>query len=422
MRVVLRSRFSMTKVFVRTVILLWAVLSHGASSSHAASTYRVVAGDVLMIWVYGDAGLTGTFPVGADGMIGYPILGNVEVATKTTVEIGEAIGMALAEHVPNLSVAVTVKEYAPVFIVGEIQKPGKYEFRPGMITLELFALGGGLRDIATRTDMSGVQLIAAQQEYEDMALQLVGMEIKQARLEAELNDAPFDEKAASNSGRDPSVVQQMLNVEAGIYNLRLAALKSERDNLQTQSRNYAEEIETLTKTGAMRNQQFELLRQDVDAAQELFTKGASTQSAVRDRKRDLLAMNQQLLEFGSFLSRAQQNKNEVERRIQELSSKRHNNAAVELRDIRLDMLRLKRRMAFSGQTMAEIGLAAKRVSAMENMVETEFTLVRLVDGHYQESSINEHAALQSGDVVRVRLVAYRPAERAVKSPRPEEQR
>ncbi|KQS76654.1 exopolysaccharide biosynthesis protein [Rhizobium sp. Leaf384] len=420
MQVDLRSRLPVPKArlkpMLHAAVVFWTVVLTGAAPAQAAGVHRVMAGDVLMIWVYGDTGLTGAFPVGEDGMIGYPILGNIPVADKTTVEIGDALGKALAEHVPNLSVAVTVKEYAPVFIVGEIQKPGKYEFRPGMIALELFALGGGLRDVATRTDVSGVQLIAAQQDYEDMALQLLGMEVKQSRLEAELNDTPFDEKAISLSGRDPLVVQQMAHAEAGIFNLRLAALKNERDNLEIQSRNYAEEIETLTKTGALRNQQFELLRQDVDAAQELVTKGASTQSALRERKRDLLAMNQQLLEFGSYLARAQQNKNEVERRIAELSSIRHNTAATELRDIRLEILRLRQKMTFSGQTMAEIGLTAKRVNAIEDTVETAFALVRLVNGAYQETAIDEHTALQSGDVIRVRLVAHRPGARSAASP------
>lgn len=381
----------------------------------ALSAHRVTAGDVLMIWVYGDTGLTGAFPVGAEGTIGYPILGNVVVADKTTGEIGGEIARALAVHVPNLSVAVTVKEYAPIFIVGEIQKPGKYEFRPGMIALELFALGGGLREATTRTDMSGVQLIAAQQDYEDMALQLLGMEIRQARLEAELKDTPFDPEIAL-TGRDPVVVQQIFTAESGIHGLRLAALKSEQDNLETQRRNYAEEIETLTKTGAMRNEQFELLRMDVEAAQALVAKGAGTQAALRERKRDLLAMNQQLLEFGSFLARARQNKSEVERRLQELTNDRHNKAATELRDIRLDMLRLRQKMAFSGQTMAEIGLAAKRVNAMETMIDTEFSLVRLIDGTYRESVIDEHTVLQSGDVVRVALVPRRPGERAASAP------
>lgn len=53
-------------------------------------------------------------------------------------------------------------------------------------------------------------------------------------------------------------------------------------------------------------------------------------------------MNQQVLESTSFLARAQQNKSEVERRILELKSKRHNDAATELRETSLDIMRLKK--------------------------------------------------------------------------------
>ncbi|MBR7559836.1 polysaccharide biosynthesis/export family protein, partial [Mycobacterium tuberculosis] len=86
--------------------------------------------------VYGDAGLTGIFPVSVDGTIAYPILGNIAVANHTITEIGQTITQSLLQHIPGLSVSVAVKEYAPVFVIGDVQKPGKYEYRPGMIALE----------------------------------------------------------------------------------------------------------------------------------------------------------------------------------------------------------------------------------------------------------------------------------------------
>ncbi|WJR67047.1 polysaccharide biosynthesis/export family protein [Neorhizobium sp. CSC1952] len=390
---------------LKHALLLIPLLFPMQASASDIPAYKVTVGDVLMISVYGDNGLTGLFPVSVDGTIGYPILGNVPVLDKTVDEIGAQIGRDLAPHLANRSVAVAVKEYAPIFIIGDVQKPGKYEYRPGMIVLELFSLGGGLREPTVRTDMSGIQLISAQQEYEDMSLQLLSQDVKRARLEAELNNTEFQYKINEiGLTKDPAIVQKIVDAELSLYNLRLSVMRDEKTNLESQRQSFIQEIDTLEKSTSLRNEQFQLLGLDVNASEELVTRGAASQSALRERKRELLAMNQQLLETSSFLARAQQNKNEVERRILELESKRHNDAATELREIELDMARLRRKMAFTLQMIGEIGASARRVSALEDMIETKFSVVRQVNGEYREETVNEHTRIQAGDVVRVSLV------------------
>ncbi|UYZ09044.1 polysaccharide biosynthesis/export family protein [Agrobacterium salinitolerans] len=366
--------------------------------------YKVATGDVLTISVYGDPGLTGLFPVSADGTIGYPLLGNVNVIDQTVNEIGARISRDLARHVANRSVAVAVKEYAPIFVVGDVQKPGKYEYRPGMFVLELFALGGGLRESNTQRDTSGIQLIAAQQEYEDMSMQLLSQDIRRVRLEAELNDTEFEYKGDEiGLVRDRAALEKIVASETSLFRLRLSAQQDEKTNLEVQRQNFIQEIDTLQKSNVMRSQQLELLDMDVNASKELVTRGAASESALRERKRELLSMNQQVLESTSFLARAQQNKSEVERRILELKSKRHNDAATELRETSLDIMRLKKKLAFSLQSMAEIGSTARRVSSLEDMIQTKFFIVRQVAGTYSEIAADEHTQVRAGDVVRVRL-------------------
>ncbi|WP_142593199.1 polysaccharide biosynthesis/export family protein [Pseudorhizobium endolithicum] len=387
---------------------MFAILSALSLESPALSSqegqYKIAVGDVLTVTVYGDSGLTGTFPVGPDGTIGYPILGNVDVLGKSLEAVSDRIREDLSSHIANLAVAVAVKEYAPIFIVGDVQKPGRYEFRPGMIVLELFTLGGGLRETTALTDVSGLQLIQAQQDYEDMSLQLLSQEVRRARLMAELGGTEFSySQAELGLGTDPNAVQKIIDSEMTLFRLRLARLEEEVRNLEAQKQHYVAEIETLEKSGVMRQEQFDLLSKDVDVSQELVTRGAASQAVLRERKRELLGMNQQLLEFGSFLARAQQNRNEIDRRILELRSTRKSEAANELTVIDLEIVRLRRKMAFSVQAMAEIGAAARRFSALDNLIKTEFSVVRQVNEEYKEFKVDEHTKIAAGDVVRVRL-------------------
>lgn len=379
------------------------LFSSTASQAWAEEPYKIVSGDVLQITVYGDAGLSGTFPVSVDGTIGYPILGNIPVVDHSISEISSSISTALLQHIPGLSVSVAVKEYAPVFVIGDVQKPGKYEYRPGMIALELFALSGGLKEATDKMDTAGTQLVTARQEYSDTNLQLFAQGVKRARLEAELDGKPFEYVLEDVSTEDQPARQQIVDSERRLFKLRLAALQNEEKALQAQKGNYREEITTLEQGTTLRNDEISLLEQNVKASQTLVEKGLSAQSTYRDTQRQLSAMRRDALEFGSFLARARQNENDIEQRLLALNELRANDAAKELRDIDLDMLRLRKKLSFIVQTMAEIGAAAQRATTREQAVKLTFSVARMIDGNYQETELSEHDPIKAGDILRAQL-------------------
>jgi polysaccharide biosynthesis/export protein len=380
------------------------LLSTAASPAWADEPYKIASGDVLQITVYGDAGLSGTFPVSVDGTIGYPILGNIPVADHNISEVTSTISQALLQHIPGLSVSVAVKEYAPVFVIGDVQKPGKYEYRPGMIALELFALSGGLKEATDRLDTAGTQLVTARQDYSDTSLQLFAQDVKRTRLEAELNDKSFNYVVDKDTGTDDLAARQgVIDSEQKLFELRLAALHSQEEALKAQKQNYSEEIGTLEESTKLRNEEISLLEQNVAASEKLVAQGLTAQSTMRDTQRQLSAMRRDALEFGSFLARAKQNENAVGQNLLALREQRSNDAAKELRDIDLDIIRLKKRLSFIVQTMAEIAASAQRANTREQAVKLVFTVVRDVNGQYLETELTEHDQIKAGDILRAQL-------------------
>jgi polysaccharide export outer membrane protein len=380
------------------------LLSTAASPAWADEPYKIASGDVLQITVYGDAGLSGTFPVSVDGTIGYPILGNIPVADHNISEVTGTISQALLQHIPGLSVSVAVKEYAPVFVIGDVQKPGKYEYRPGMIALELFALSGGLKEATDRLDTAGTQLVSARQDYSDTSLQLFAQDVKRTRLEAELNDKSFAYVLDKDTGTDDLAARQgVIDSEQKLFELRLAALHSQEEALKAQKQNYSEEISTLEESTKLRNEEISLLEQNVAASEKLVAQGLTAQSTMRDTQRQLSAMRRDALEFGSFLARAKQNENAVGQNLLALRELRSNDAAKELRDIDLDIIRLKKRLSFIVQTMAEIAASAQRANTREQAVKLVFTVVRDVNGQYLETELTEHDQIKAGDILRAQL-------------------
>lgn len=383
-------------------LLLLAVSVAPASAQNQG--YTVASGDVLRVTVYGDPGLSGSFPIGTDGTIGYPLLGNVAVTGKGVDEVRQAIDAGLKEHIANLSVAVVVEAYAPVFVVGEVQKPGRYEFRPGMIALELFALGGGQKEVLAQGDNAGVRLAGLRQDYADLGVQLFGQDVKRVRLEAELNGQPFIYLPSEEIGTpDPRIVRQVVDAERTLFELRRATLDAELKSLEQQKLGYLDEIDTLEKSGKLRDGELTLLDEDVKLAQSMVERGLTPKTQLRDKQREISATNRDVLEFGSFLARARQNLTVIDGRLKSLRGQRRGEAAAELRELNIDILRLRRKMTYSLQAMAEAGIAFDKKDGTRQAA-YRFSAVRLVDGKYSEVTVGQTDPVRAGDILRVSLV------------------
>lgn len=388
----------------RALLGLAVLAATFAPATAQQQRYDVARGDILRVTVYGDPGLSGSFPVGIDGTIGYPLLGNIVVTGKSIDEVREEINSALKQHIANLSVAVSIEQYAPVFIVGEVQKPGRYEFRPGMIVLELYALGGGRREVLAQGESAAVRLTALRQEYADLGLQLVAQDLKRARLEAELSGQPFEYVATDQLGNfDPRVVKQLLDAERRLFDLRQKTLTSELKNLESQKTGFIEEIDTLEKSGKLRDGELALLDEDVQVTRGLVERGLTPKAQLREKQREISATNRDVLEFGSFLARSRQSLTAIDGQLLSLRDQRRGEAATQLREVNLDILRLRRKMAYTVHAMAEAGIALQKKEGNQQTA-FRFSATRMVDGKYTETIVSETDPVRAGDIVNVSLV------------------
>ncbi len=102
-------------------------------------------GDEIRIITVGGEQLTGDFRVNDGGDIAVPLLGTVHAAGLTTAQLEQRISQELEERklFKNASVSIEVLAYRPIFILGEVNKPGQYPYQPGMTLLTAVAVGGG---------------------------------------------------------------------------------------------------------------------------------------------------------------------------------------------------------------------------------------------------------------------------------------
>ncbi|KXF78717.1 sugar ABC transporter substrate-binding protein [Paramesorhizobium deserti] len=399
-----RAALSKKSITLRSTSVLAGFLWLGSLTALAAETggYRINPNDVLQITVYGQTDLTGQYPVGPDGSIGYPIVGNVTVSGLTSTEVGERLGKALAQHIPGLAVTATISQYAPVFVLGDIRTPGKYEYRPGMIALELLALGGGAGRGENPSVTAGMQMISAQQEYADLQLQMFALQVKRTRTEAELEGHAFEYTLpATANSPDEQQKQRVINGEMTLFEIRRSTMAAEERALEAQVDSYSDEIRTLQESIRLHNTEIALLQENVNSSKTLVDRGLAAKSSLREMERELSSTRRGALELGSFLARARQNQLAVKQRIASLGDIRKNESAASLQEIDLSLARMKRKSQSLLDSMAEIAKASGNVSSSDIARRMTFTVLRSGNNNYQEIAANERTEIKPGDILRV---------------------
>jgi len=118
------------------------------------SHYVLGTGDQISIQVFDEVDLTMDALVSDSGSINYSYVGSIEVAGRTPKQLEEQITEILKDgYLINPSVNVSVKQFRPFFINGEVNRPGGYPYQPGLTIDKAIALAGGLTDRASKRKM-----------------------------------------------------------------------------------------------------------------------------------------------------------------------------------------------------------------------------------------------------------------------------
>lgn len=116
---------------------------------------RIGPGDFLELRVLGFQELSGTFLVAQDGKINLSLIGSIQAGGKTAEELDRDITTAFATYYRNIDVAVNVNARATrdVYVLGQVARPGRFDFHTGERVLHALADGGGMIDGARENDI-----------------------------------------------------------------------------------------------------------------------------------------------------------------------------------------------------------------------------------------------------------------------------
>jgi polysaccharide export outer membrane protein len=116
------------------------------------SEYVIRPGDLVNVRVFGQESMSGRSRVRADGKISMPFLNDVIAAGFTPVILSAQLQTRLKDFINNPVVTISLEEVrqVPVSVLGEVLRPGVYNFDPSAGVLQAIASAGGFSNFASR--------------------------------------------------------------------------------------------------------------------------------------------------------------------------------------------------------------------------------------------------------------------------------
>lgn len=135
-------------IFLIAIFLLLSLNTQtvtGAREKTADLDYIMGPGDTLEISVWNNPELTKTMRIRPDGRISFPLVGEITANGKTSTELTEAMELALVKYIkePRVSVIVTDYKSKNILVLGNIKKPGLYQYEGNMTILDAIGKAEG---------------------------------------------------------------------------------------------------------------------------------------------------------------------------------------------------------------------------------------------------------------------------------------
>ncbi len=141
-------------ILLGTIGLLLAHAQQGtAKEPPTPDEYRIGAGDVLqvLVWREPDASMPETV-VQADGKISVPLIGEVEAAGLTVMELQKCLTEKIDRYIHNPVVTVHTKQInsRKVYVMGAVKKEGPILLLRPMTVLQALNEAGGFTEFAKK--------------------------------------------------------------------------------------------------------------------------------------------------------------------------------------------------------------------------------------------------------------------------------
>ena len=383
----------------------------------AAAEYKIDVGDVIEIVVARIPELQRRVPVKSDGTISFPLLGTLSVAGLPSSEVEANIQAGLATKIyrqrtpdgrenavaiePDEVTAVVV-QYRPIYVNGDVSKPGEQAFRPSMTPRQAIALSGGYDILRLRMDNPILLSADLRGEYESLWTDFARERARISRLNSELGEKdPLNQQLLADVPITPSRKSEILGVEAEYLRTEQADYEREKAFLQQSIKQGDEQIKVLTEQNAKEEQGVQADVDELQRINDLFGKGALPSPRVTDARRAVLLSSTRKLQTAAQLMQVKKQQDDIARQLERLDDQRKIKFLQDLQDARTKLGQLRAKLQSVGEKL--LYAAARSQLVRGGDLRPQLTVIRSGKNGPEHIAVDEDSELQPGDVVEVSL-------------------
>jgi polysaccharide biosynthesis/export protein len=373
----------------------------------ADDNYVIGKGDVVEINVLNLPALHRRLTVGPDGRIAVPPLGTLVAAGLTAEQLQSAMQKQLIEKnvARDPDVVVEIAEYRPVFLDGDVAKPGEYGYRADLTVRKAVATAGGYGPLAELQGLTPLMEAArAKGDVGSLAIEVARQRLRVLRLNAELADEPELAIAHPTDGAvDPELFASLAKTEVAQFVADKADRETQRAYLRRMLQTSQSELEFLNRAGQEQQQSLRQQMDDTARARDLLQRGIGTVVRTEDEERAIGMLQWQNLDVQARSQRANGQIADATRQLQGYDDQRKIRLLNELRESSAEVGKLGQELAAARDRLKYAGGAGAVEESLVHVV-----IYRTVNGAEQRLDAQPDTALMPGDMVQITVPPTRP--------------
>jgi len=343
----------------------------------SADEYRVAPGDTIEFSTAATPDLKTRATIRLDGAVALPLVGDVKVTGLTLPQLRTKLQDGLASKVyrrrsedgreiPVMvaadEVIVTIAEYRPIYVNGDVSKPGEQPFRPGMTVRQAIALAGGYDIMHFRMENPFLEEADIRADYDALWTEFAKQQAVERRLQAELENAnTLDRKALRDTPIPEDLAARIVHIE----DQQLAA----RNSVFHKDRSYLEEAlkkedARITVLGDQQQREKEGVDADIsefDRIKGLFEKQTLPITRVVDARRTILFSSTRYLQTIVEKGRAERGRDELRVKLDKLADDRRKAILLDLQEANVKLATTRSRLQAVSDKLIYTGLVRSQL-------------------------------------------------------------
>ena len=346
--------------------------------------------------------------VSGSGYLSLPLLGDVSANGLTTMELSRELGLRLKDRmglVASPDVTVEVVQFRPFYIVGAVEKPGEYPYRPGLNVLEAYAIAGGRpRGTPGRLER---EAIATRGDLNAYSLETQTLMVRMARLQAELYRRNHLWRGPPRSRRtcSPPRLTVWLQQEQLVFDMRRESFRTQIRALEQLEAFLEKEAVSLEKQLEVHGIEIASVKTEYDMVEKLYKKGLTAAPRKLALERNLAQVDGDRLRLDSSLMRARQEISRTKIAIVDLKGKRDSEISTEMQKTQARLDELRSRMETSSNLLYETEVLAPQALATADgrPVEPVYKIVSRGQASTEGEVVSQEQVVMPGDTIVVEL-------------------